>query len=232
MSKTNTGEPIDNFINRYISEPLCPVFKRFSHTPNMISVYGAIVSVVHLYYIWVEDFPRFTFYFWLSYIFDCLDGYYARKYNMVTKKGDYFEHIRDILSLLSISAILIFKYKDQISSFAIMLFASSSFMTGIHVGCTQIQYNGSLGESLDVLKFTCFHPSIASFSQYFGVGMYMAVINFLVLYISKSIWILIKHLLLILSTVVFAGYVCDFYNEKKHQKIGLFVDKESLHTEL
>ena len=31
------------------------------------------------------------------YIFDCIDGFYARKYNMTTVFGDWYDHISDIL---------------------------------------------------------------------------------------------------------------------------------------
>ena len=52
----------------------------------------------------------------IFYFMDCLDGHFARKYNMVTVFGDYFDHFVDILSLSLLYLILVSKINIPHSS--------------------------------------------------------------------------------------------------------------------
>jgi len=43
-----------------------------------------------------NQFALSAFSYLISYMFDCWDGYYARKYNMESKFGDYYDHVSDM----------------------------------------------------------------------------------------------------------------------------------------
>ena len=52
----------------------------------------------------------FSFFYFLGYYFDCIDGPMARKYNMVTLFGDWYDHITDMICFSWIIYILINQY--------------------------------------------------------------------------------------------------------------------------
>ena len=89
--------------------------KDLNFTPNMITAISAIIGMLAVYYLYERKIEYFTIFFLIYYTLDILDGYYARKYQMCTKMGDYFDHLRDVLVVLPIVLIII--YYEQISIF-------------------------------------------------------------------------------------------------------------------
>lgn len=196
---------VDNFINRYACEPLAPLFHATGHTANSISVYGTLFTFAAIWYLWKDDMLRFSIYFWVAYVLDCLDGFYARRYNMVTSFGDIFEHVRDVTSLIIMMVICCINY--TVTKPIIYLTMVSSLLTGIHVGCVQKHFiNHDYTESLDFLKGLC----IEHISTYFGTGLYMATLHLIALYLSQGFILFLK----LTSIFVILCYFVDLY--RKH----------------
>ena len=68
-----------------------------------------------------------------------MDGNYARTYNMHTKFGDYYDHIKDVVVMLIFATILLL-YKDIHTNYKIFGIVVALFITlGVmmHVGCTE-----------------------------------------------------------------------------------------------
>ena len=64
------------------------------------------------YFIYTHQFLLSAALFIFAYIFDCLDGYVARTYNMVTKFGDYYDHVTDVLKLVVfLIALIVVNFK-------------------------------------------------------------------------------------------------------------------------
>lgn len=231
--KINNDEPIDNMIVDYICRPIAPLFHFTGHTPNMISVYGVCFSIASLYSLATDDILRFTLYLWTAYVLDCLDGYYARKYDMVTDWGDIFEHLRDLLALVSTLGLCGMKYKITEYVFGILFISSA--LTGIHVGCVQQMYSSvdptrSL-ETLDILQFLCFDNSLMYFSNYFGVGMYMIIINTLVLYLSGAFYTIAKILFVTATSVYSIGYVSKTRLSSLDEETSVSINDEDIQEE-
>ena len=87
--------PIDNIIYLYV-EPLAPYMHKYNITPNMITTFGNISWVYGLYLLYNHEYVYSALLFGLSYYFDCLDGYVARKYDLISIFGDYYDHISDV----------------------------------------------------------------------------------------------------------------------------------------
>lgn len=62
-------------------------FHRTGHTPNVITTYAVVFKFLACYALWKENIKVFVLSVMLAYIFDCFDGQYARRYNMVTEFG-------------------------------------------------------------------------------------------------------------------------------------------------
>ena len=208
-AKTKLLDVVDGLIIRYFCIPVAPWFKATGHTANIISVYGGILTLAYVWYLWRDDMLRFSLYFWLAYLFDCLDGFYARKYNMVTPEGDLFEHMRDIMSLLLTMAICAYSY--VLTQPVLVLVAISSGLAGIHVGCVQRSFvDRDYSESLDVLQNLCLMPAFSHIANNFGIGMYMTTLYFLILYLSGGFFLFFK--MFMISTVVL--YFVGLYHKK------------------
>ena len=67
-----------------------------------------------------------------SFVFDCTDGQYARKYNMVSKFGDYYDHVTDILGFIGLLTVAYSRYninkRWMIFSIVLLIFVFTNFM--------------------------------------------------------------------------------------------------------
>lgn len=89
--------PIDNFLYSFI-EIMAPYMYKYNIYPNMITTMGTICWIYGAFILYNNNNYIFSaILFAVSYYFDCLDGYVARKYNQQTLIGDYFDHISDTL---------------------------------------------------------------------------------------------------------------------------------------
>jgi phosphatidylglycerophosphate synthase len=90
--------PIDNFIYIFVSY-LAPHFHKWGFTPNMLTTISIAFTGIAVYSLLQHSFVLSAIFYSISYLFDCLDGYVARKYNMVTAFGDWYDHISDTLKV-------------------------------------------------------------------------------------------------------------------------------------
>lgn len=100
-------------------------------SPNIITTFRNVVLLNMCYKIFYKkDFKNLGIYVFLIGLLDCVDGEYARKYKMISKFGDQYDHISDLVSHVIIFYIL-FKYSDSKYNFIIaliFLFTSSQHM--------------------------------------------------------------------------------------------------------
>lgn len=122
---------------------------------------------------------------------------------MVSDTGDLFEHIRDIASLIFMCLHCCLNY--VISRRLIILAVCVHLMTGIHVGCLQKQYAHEHNESLDLLQIMCIDDSVAYWSSFYGVGMYMVTWNLVVIYLSHGFVAIVKLLFMLAGVIYFLG---------------------------
>ena len=165
----------DNFIENIfidISELLCPLFKYFNFTPNMITGINIICSLLCLYYLYLGEYKLGVLFLILTYLFDALDGFYARKYKMETYFGDLLDHYTDYIFYLGLYYLLLFKipFKNN-QKFLIILFILT--ITSImHLGCIE-HYNKSssnVNTQLSQLIKFCPNKKYIHYTKYLGPG--------------------------------------------------------------
>ena len=108
--------------------------------PNSITTISSISCILCIIFLFQSKFYLGAFFLLVSYFFDCLDGHLARKYNMVTVFGDYYDHISDILKIFF---VLLSLYIINKTKFLIVIpFILGLFILMIlHIGCQEIYYN-------------------------------------------------------------------------------------------
>jgi phosphatidylglycerophosphate synthase len=86
-----------------VAEFVAPFFKRLGLTPNFITTLSVIASFFAIWNVY-KNGPKTEFVLWslLAYFFDCLDGHFARRYDMCTKFGDYYDHVSDWLYFIGL----------------------------------------------------------------------------------------------------------------------------------
>lgn len=123
-----------------LSEYLSPIFRKFRMTPNGITTLSLVFGLLA---IWCLRHRTAGGVFWfgiwylVQYFFDCMDGYYARKYQMTSKFGDWYDHLKDTFLYAVICYVLVTQYGLLKSPVSIILIVGLAIL--------QYWYNGCLG---------------------------------------------------------------------------------------
>jgi phosphatidylglycerophosphate synthase len=183
--KDNLENPIDFLIINYLCEPLSElIHNNFPNiTPNMLTTIGLIFGILSIICLYKNLYIASFILFWISYFFDCLDGYYARKYNMVTQIGDYYDHIRDFIINIGIVILITSKLKssNQKYIFVFILIILFIFMC-VHLGCQEKIYNQN--SILSNMTKLCPNEKYINITKYFGCGTYMLYVSIYLLYLK------------------------------------------------
>jgi phosphatidylglycerophosphate synthase len=174
-------------------------FKLINATPNNITTISLLFGLLCVYFMIlskkktkrVYKIYAFIFY-WLSFLFDCLDGYYARKYKMYSKLGDKYDHYSDLVKHLLIYYVLMTRLnKKFIIIFNILLITIFVGLI-IQTGCQEKKYSEKIGEKesknnssyLRMFIPLCKDPElILKYSKYFGVGTITLLFSIFILLI-------------------------------------------------
>ena len=135
--------PLDNlFIDG--SEKLSPLFKKLKMTPNMITFISLIFGILAIYCLYKNHIIAFGIFYLISHFFDCFDGHFARKYKMVSRGGDLFDHIKDAIVFIGIVIIFIIKFKTCLNWYEWILIFIIIFMAALgmakQLGCQERHY--------------------------------------------------------------------------------------------
>jgi phosphatidylglycerophosphate synthase len=161
--------PCDNFVIK-ICEETAPLFKSLNFTPNMITTISLIFGLLSYQAICAGNYKLASLHIFLAYYFDCLDGYYARQYDMETEFGDYYDHFSDIGKFLLITYGIYLKRPDIFTFLNISIVSILVLLSLIHLGCQEKYHDKKMSPSMDNLKYLCHDRSAISHTKYFGTG--------------------------------------------------------------
>ena len=135
-------------------------------SPNVITTMGMIFGILGLVMLHYNRIAYSIIFLWLYYFSDCLDGLYARKYNMETKFGDYYDHFRDV----SIGILYIyFVYKKIKTKHLKWLFLSViavlTLLSAVYLGCQERV--GELYPEYRIVSPVEASPSLSYINKYF-----------------------------------------------------------------
>lgn len=181
--------PIDNFMIE-VSEKLSPYFKSLNYTPNGITTISLIFGLASLYSLYYHDVYLFGIYFALSHLFDCMDGYYARKYNMVTDGGDKYDHFKDLLVVITGAYIIYSRYNVTSFPVLIVIVCVLAILGMISVGCHErITHPDNKSDTLSVFDVATPNRDACvkytNYLKYFGPGTLVFVVIGAVIYLNK-----------------------------------------------
>src|SRR3989344_175000 len=149
--------PIDNALID-LADKLCPLFKRLNFTPNGITTISLLFGLLSAFCLYKGRPLLFGLFYFISYFFDCMDGYYARKYEMSSKFGDMYDHIKDYVVVILI--LIIFFRRNCCCSpksitIAIIIMGVTLLPMMMYFGCQEKIYNKNESPTLSYLKNLC-----------------------------------------------------------------------------
>lgn len=172
--------PIDILMYN-ISAYIEPFFLKLNMTPNHITTLSLLCGLLCVYYLDINHTNlalAFTFYI-LSFLFDCLDGYYARKNNMLSKLGDMYDHYSDLIVHAMIYYMLYKRLsKKRFIYFNVLLIILLAGLA-LQMGCQEKLYEKKIGKRasnknssyLKALKPLCKNPEKTMvITRFFGCG--------------------------------------------------------------
>ena len=181
--------PFDNFLIS-LSEITTPYAYQIGMNPNMITTLSIISTIIVVLLLLNANYIWAAIFFLIAYFFDCLDGHYARKYNMVTVFGDYYDHISDVLKIIAVLGTLYYINKKKFMV-VIPIIIIIGILTIIHFGCQELYYNSTESETVEFTKNLCPVKNInnineienkMNFTKYFGMGTMQLIIIISIIY--------------------------------------------------
>ena len=115
-NENSVNSPIRNIFRNialYLSEKIHSKLPFIQ--PNHITTFGIILNACALMNLLNRDFSIFIILFIMAYFCDVLDGVYARKYNMETKAGKFYDKFADWVKLISTYVMFSTLYKRKIT---------------------------------------------------------------------------------------------------------------------
>ena len=184
--------PIDiqiyNFINTHLH-----LYYNSGFTPNMVTTFSILFGLWSAYQISKGHFKSAAAFMLIAYYFDCVDGKLARKYNMVTNFGDYYDHFGDLLKIVVIFYALFASNKKKITHRQwtfLSIFLGLAIIQIIHLGYQESIYNKEEESSF----LNMFRKLIAAdqtpeksihYTKYFGCGTWYLCFALLILFWRK-----------------------------------------------
>ena len=188
---------MDNFIDDIlitIIDTIQPYFYKLGFIPNTLTTISLICWLFALYF-FVNDGIYYTFYavlfMILSYFFDCFDGHFARSYNMVTKFGDYYDHISDVSKVILFVYFICTIYTSKVCFILPILFIFL-ILALTHMACQELYYDkASASDTLSLLKYLCIANkknvnSVLGITRFFGCGTFYLIMILSVIYLKNN----------------------------------------------
>lgn len=127
--------------------------------------------------------------YFISYCYDVLDGNYARKYKMVSKFGDYYDHFKDV----SVNIIMFYmfykytKYKNRTNLILLIVFITVFLFMFlmVNIGCKEVYSSNNNKDKSEFLSFSkrlCTKRMYSNLNsiRYLGTGLFSIWISFLI----------------------------------------------------
>lgn len=176
--------PIDNLLID-LAEILSKFHRQLDLTPNILTTFSLILSILAGIFLYLNYHILAAFLYLASYFYDCMDGYFARKYNMATTFGCYYDHIADVSKILFLC--LIFYIKNAVKFFTILPIIIIFFiLTVVHLGCQELSTPTILrSKSLEITTIACpnqkYPESVLPYTRFFGTGTFTLLIIYFIL---------------------------------------------------
>jgi phosphatidylglycerophosphate synthase len=169
--------PIDNLFIKF-GRHLYKIFKKLNLTANHLTMIRLITGLYSVYELSNDNYTKASLLYIISYFFDCIDGPYARQFDMVSGYGDKLDHFSDwLVNFLIIKLILMKqKYDNIIIIIGILLFIGMNSFIAAQEKMVKDEKNKS--ETLKISNnFDLFNCIPIKYLRWLGPGTFTIFIS-------------------------------------------------------
>lgn len=181
--------PIDNVLID-IANSMSNIFYQSGFTPNVLTSISLTLGITSAYLMYKDNYTLAALLYFASYYFDCFDGFFARKYDMETPFGDFFDHLSDWFKFVLIFYVMYLKNKKLVFIYFFIFLFLLSF-TYIHIGCQEEIYDKRDMQPMLRIFMCPGNPyDIAKYARYMGSGTINLIFTLMILtfpYFSQKI---------------------------------------------
>jgi phosphatidylglycerophosphate synthase len=167
--------PFDICLLKFIDTHLDYYYK-IDFTPNIITTISILFGILSMYNIFQSNYKIASFLLLCAYYFDCVDGKLARKYNLQTKFGDYYDHFGDVSKIIMVLYALHIMNPNKFNKIKLLLIILTLLMI-IHLGYQEIIYNKDESPTLNFSKFIVKYDDnpteTIQYTKFFGCGTFI-----------------------------------------------------------
>lgn len=178
MINNKIDKQYQNVLDQYMMhlvELTEPIYKKYNFTPNELTTLSLVFGLLCIFFILSKSPILASICIFLSYYYDVLDGYYARKHNMETKIGYHYDYLSDFIVIVGISSAIRGVYENRSSMINIMS-TLLNILIYINIGCQEKKL-GKKNESITgVLQNFCYDEKLMYISKYFTKSTYILFI--------------------------------------------------------
>ena len=179
--------PIDNIIYKFVPKQ-SQLLDNFS--PNFITSITVLFSSLGIYFFIKEKYEFAALCYFISYFYDCVDGYHARRKKMESTFGDYYDHITDIGFNFAFIYLLYKKSKNLKNNKILYIgFIVYYILMYSHLSLQEVYYGKNMSPLLNIFGLSNKSKSkicYLKYARYFGTGTYNLLFAIFIL-LSKYI---------------------------------------------
>lgn len=170
-------DPIDNVLYD-LADFISPTLKNIGITPNMITTIGFSIGLIAAYLFYKDQYTVSSLLLLISIFFDSLDGHMARKYNLGSEFGKYYDMSTDIIRTFTLYYIMYLK--NRIKFYKIFILSALFFIFSLsHLTCQQKELKEK-HYVYDKIQFLCYSKKSMLITRYFGSVMFCFLLSFLI----------------------------------------------------
>lgn len=181
MINNKIDEQYQNILDKYMMklvEWTEPIYHKLNFTPNQLTTLSLVFGLLCIFFILARLPVLASVCIFLSYYFDVLDGYYARKHNMETNIGYYYDRVSDFIVIFGIFSAIRKVHADR-AGMINLVSTLLNVMIFINVGCQEKKLGKQDNSIMGMFRDFCFNEDVIHYSKYFTKSTYILFIIFI-----------------------------------------------------
>ena len=175
----NLEEPLSNYLYKIVH--IVSNIITDNITPNEITIFNILLRIIILYKLNKCKYDKIYILLIISCFLDYLDGYTARRYNMITKLGDYLDHIGDYIFTIIILYIIYYKLRNsKFKKLFIIIILLFIICISFNLGCQEKYFSKNNSNTLNIFKLLCYDIKILKITKYFGCLLFYLFISYII----------------------------------------------------
>ena len=172
--------PVDNFFYD-MAEKSLPFYKSLNMTPNMLTTLSLIASIIAWLAFRYDYRILAVLFLFISFYYDCVDGLFARTYNMESSFGEIYDHLTDWFGIGIIFYEMLMKDSGKFIMWSPILMIFGVAMA-LQVGCQEHFYNTHVDQPIiGKFKYMCPDKNLIHGTRYFGCGTFIILIAVMIM---------------------------------------------------